>query len=166
MQIKKSHKVELLCVMVYHPLYPFAQITLLMFTAMSLLSGLRILVSATLSILELCHDSSQLSCFCPVSWSSCSFGSARQAPHVLQQFSNGGDVEVGQVKSLDLGLCGGSWAGQAACSPMPIPPGIALLLCSGEGQGQLIHSHNFRTSSPTQHRRGTGTVLQCLCPQA
>jgi hypothetical protein len=50
------------------------QLSLQMFIAMSYWSGLRLLASATLSILDPHGDFSQISC--SVSWRSCGFGSA------------------------------------------------------------------------------------------
>jgi len=55
---------------------PFAQIALL---SNAHWSGLRPLASATLSILYPHWGSSHTSCCCPVSWRSCSFGSAGPA---------------------------------------------------------------------------------------
>jgi hypothetical protein len=60
--------------------------------------------------------SSRISCCCPVSWRSCSFGSAGPGPLSGQQFIDGVDGGVGQLKALDLGL-GGSWVGQPISSP-------------------------------------------------
>jgi hypothetical protein len=51
-----------------------------MFVAMRHWSSLRSLASAILSILDPYWDSSQISCCCPVSWRSCSLGSAILAP--------------------------------------------------------------------------------------
>ena len=45
---------------------------------------------------------------------SCSFGPAL---HALQQFVDGIDVRVGQLKALDLGLLGGNCIGQPTNSP-------------------------------------------------
>ena len=60
---------------------PFCPNTFLqMFIAVSHLSGSRPLASATLSILNPHWDSSQISCCCPVSQRSCSFGSVGLAP--------------------------------------------------------------------------------------
>lgn len=52
------------------------QLYLQMFIAMSLWSGLRNLVSATLSILDSHLDSSQIFCYYPMSWRSYILGSA------------------------------------------------------------------------------------------
>lgn len=41
--------------------------------------------------------------------------------------------------TLKLGLHD-SWVGQAACSPLPVPPAPRLQLCPGEGRAQLSHA--------------------------
>jgi hypothetical protein len=66
--------------------------------------------------------SSQISCCCPMSLRSCSFGSSGPAPYMLQQCIDGVDVGVRRLKALDLGL-GGSWVGQPASSPALLPLG-------------------------------------------
>ena len=53
-------------------------------------------------ILDPYLDSSWISCCCPVSWRSFRFGSAGPALHVLQQFINGVDVRVGQLRTCIL----------------------------------------------------------------
>lgn len=102
-------------------------------------SGSRPMASATLSILDPSKNSSQMSCCYPVLWRSC-----RTSPFY------GVDVGVGQVKALDLGL-GGSWVGQPANSPMPIPPGKAL---------------RYHPSWLTQclRQQGVGLALLLSCP--
>lgn len=50
-----------------------------MFIAMACWSGLRPLASSTLSILEPLQDSSQMFCYCPVTWRSCGFRSVGPA---------------------------------------------------------------------------------------
>ena len=57
-----------------------------MFIAMSHWSGLRPLASATLSILDPHQNSSWISCCCPVSWRSCSFGSTGPSPSCAPGF--------------------------------------------------------------------------------
>ena len=48
--------------------------------------------------------------------------------HEPQQVTDDVDFGVGQLRALDLGL-GGSWADHLTCSPLPIPPGLALQHC-------------------------------------
>jgi hypothetical protein len=67
------------CSTVFHSI-SFCLCFLQMFIAMSHWSSMRPLASATPSILEPHWDSSSLSCWCPVSWRSCSFGSVGPAP--------------------------------------------------------------------------------------
>jgi hypothetical protein len=68
-------------------------------------SGSRPLVSTTLSILDPHQDSSRISCCCPVSWRSSSFGSAGPAPSLT--LADG----ASQLVALGLDL-GGRPAGQ------------------------------------------------------
>ena len=88
---------------------------------------LRPLASAALSILEL-QENSQILCCCPESWRSCGYGSAGPAPSHAPAVHRWVDVGVGQLKALDLVL-EGSGVGQLASSPVPTPPGCALLHC-------------------------------------
>lgn len=71
-----------------------------------------------------------LPCGCPMSWRSCTFGSAGLAASSTPALHTGEDVQVSQLKALDLGLGGSWWASQPAHSPTPTPPGQALQHCS------------------------------------
>jgi hypothetical protein len=101
------------------------------------------------------QDSSWISC-CPVSWSSCSFGSAGPAPSHAQQFIDEVDTEVDRLRGLDLGQ-GGSWIDQPIALPHPYHQGQLSGTClvnssntiASKGQGQLSHSHALGAISPT-----------------
>lgn len=81
--------------------YPFVHKPLLaMFIAMTYRG---FLASATLLIVESHWNSLEISDCCPMSWRFCRFGSVGLAPHALQQFINWIQLEVGQLKVLDLG---------------------------------------------------------------
>jgi hypothetical protein len=100
----------------YHPTF------LPVLTAVSHWSGSRTLASVPQSRLDPHRDSSQIACCCPVSWRSCSFGSAELGPsHTLAAHR-----WVGQLKALDLGLGGTELTSLSA-----------LLCCPGEGWSQL-----------------------------
>jgi hypothetical protein len=59
--------------------------------------------------------------------------------HKLHQFIDGVNVEVGQLKALNLGL-GGSWVGQSELSCVPTTR-ASFPDYPGEGQGQLTQWH-------------------------
>lgn len=91
-----------------------------MFIAMSLWSGSRSLVPVTPSILDRHWDSSWLSSFCPVSWSSLALDLQDQPFHWSQMFPD--DADFG----LDLG---GSRADQVTVSLLSASPLHALQHC-------------------------------------
>lgn len=67
-----------------------------MFTAMSR-SGMRYLTSSTLPVLEPHWDSSGISCWCPVSWRSCSFRSAGPIPSRIPAVYRSGSCWGGPI---------------------------------------------------------------------
>ena len=89
------------CVPQYIPLS--THLYLQMFIAMSHWSGLRPLASATLSILDPYWDSSQISCCCPVSWSSCVSGPAGWAPSLAPAVHRWGGCWGGPTQSPGSG---------------------------------------------------------------
>lgn len=122
-----------------HTAYSFVQTAfcLQMIIAISLWSGSKTLVSAILSILDPHQNSSQLSCS-PVSWKSCSFGSAELALHALQQFIDEMDIGSGPTQSPGSGS--EKKLDQPTHSPEPEPPGPAFLLCPGKRGSQALMS--------------------------
>jgi hypothetical protein len=124
------------------------------FTAMSQCSDWRPLASATLSILGPHRDSFWISCCCPVSWSSCSFGSLEESLHLLQQFID--EVGVGWANSEP-------WIWAWVVAELIIPAALLHPHHQGElsntslasssnaiaskGQGQLSCSHAFGAGS-------------------
>ncbi|CAO2580303.1 hypothetical protein LEMLEM_LOCUS1378 [Lemmus lemmus] len=85
----------------------------------------RPLVSAPLSLLDPHWDSSWVSCCCPVSWRSCSFGSAGLTPPRAPAGNTREGVWVSQLVALILGL-GGWRVGQLASFPCPTTPPPSL----------------------------------------
>lgn len=61
---------------------------------------------SNLSYIVLSVKSCLISYCCPVSWRPYSFRSAGLALDVLEQFMDGADVGVSNLKTLDLGLSG------------------------------------------------------------
>lgn len=98
---KKSISMEAVVCHVFNTQYILLskQLYLQMIIAINLWFRLRTLVSATVSILDPHQNSSRLSCYCPVSWKSCSFGSAEPALHALQQFTDKMDTGVRQLRA-------------------------------------------------------------------
>lgn len=138
-----------------------------------------LLASATLSILESYWDSSQISCWCPVSWRACSFGSSMSVPSHTQAvlrcwggcWVDGGGVDVGedvgvdQLKALDMGLAG-RWVGPSDYYHTPIPPGPASPLYSGEGQGHFSHTAQTREGASSPVPTPLGLAQPWLCYQS
>jgi hypothetical protein len=137
-----------------------------MFIAMSHWSGSRPLASAILSVLESHWDLSLLSCCCPCVLEFLQRWICRTNPSHPQQFLDGVDVGVGQLKVLTLGL-GGSWVAHPASSPAPPLPGpapqhhLASLptAATGKGQGQLSCSQALRAAHPCHTTRPSSTLL-------
>ena len=133
--------------------------------AMTSWSGMRPLVSATLSILDPHWDSSWISCCCPVSWRSCSFGfespatSCTPAVHWWSRCwsrppqSHGSGIWAGQ----STGSCTWGWLASNSATRASYPatqrrymvllPQGRLTAC--EGHGQFSHFHDPRANSPT-----------------
>ena len=95
-------------------------------------------------------DCSKLSCCCPESWRSCSFGTAGLA----QPFTDYIDIGGGQFRALDLGLGDGT-DGQPTDFPLSAPLGQlsspVLMrppnLTISRRQGQFSYSHDLEASS-------------------
>lgn len=91
------------------------------------LSGLRPLDSGTCSIFNFYWDFSWITCFCLVSWRSCSFGSAGLSPSHNPAVHNEVDVGLGLL-SRHSGH-GFQWVGQSACLSLSFLLGKALQNC-------------------------------------
>ena len=123
--------------------------------------------SSTLSILDPHRDSSQISCCCPVSQRSCSFGSAGPTPSYSPAIQRWGRCLQGtNLKALDPGL-GCMCVGQPTGSPKPTRPGRLSSTAStrsssaaaGKGQSKFTCSHALRASSPPT--MPAGLLLRC-----
>lgn len=85
--------------------YPLSKhLCLQMFISVSCWSGSRLWVLPHLSILDPYLASSWLSCCCPMSWRSFSFGSVGLVPSCTSADHRRVDVRVGQLKALDSSL--------------------------------------------------------------
>ena len=115
---------------------------------MSCWSGSRPLASGTPSILDPQWNSSQISCCCPESWRSCSFGSVESAPSHTPAAHRWGRWMLEWANSKPR-----SWAWVAAeLVSLPALPhrwevGSALLHCSSERWGQLWGTQVIGASS-------------------
>jgi len=96
-----------------------------MFIAMCHCSSLKPLASGTPSTLNPYLDSSHISCFWLCHGNPTALDLQDQSFQALQQSIDEVDVEVGQLKAMNLEL-GGSLLGQPANSSAPEPPGQAL----------------------------------------
>jgi hypothetical protein len=123
-------------------------------------SGLRPLVSTTLSILDPHWDSSWTSCCC-CDGDLAGLDQQDWSLHVLQQFIDGVDVGLGRLRGLDLVL-GRSWIGQIS---MPLTPksacqvrvGLPFLLSSPQARGRA-----GSTSGVLQLVRGGASSLESI----
>jgi hypothetical protein len=116
-----------------------------MFIAMTHLSGVRPLASASLSILDPRWDSSRIHCCCPVSWRSCSFEPVGPAPSCTPAVHWWGTCWDEPFQNLGSERYM-SWSAQrlfyyhalrASHHHQPLQPRPALLCCPSETQDPL-----------------------------
>lgn len=130
----------------YLPIYLLPTLVFLqMLIVMSYWSNSKPMASATLSVLQLHWDSSQIFCFCPVSYISCSLESVGPVVHEY------GRCRGRPTQIMDLSL--------VLPTSLPTPLRHVLLPCPGwiiqccsklasKGQIQLSHFHLPMSSGP------------------
>lgn len=131
-----------------------------MFAAMSHWPVLRSLASATSSTLDPQWDSSQIACACPVSWRSCSFGSAGLALSLAPAVHRDG-VDIGWANSEPWMEAWVVAELSAHCSCSSTVLISSPLAATSKEQGQLSCSHSLGAGSPLP--RPPESALRC-CP--
>jgi hypothetical protein len=141
-----------------------------MFIAVNPWFDLRPLAYAILLVREPHWDSSQISCCCPVSWSSCSFASVGPAPscssavhmwvrcwgRTVQSPGSGPQRYLRWSASFPILMPLGP------AHKQPLQPGTALPHCPGEVQDpavQVLQLMRDMASSPTLMTQGTSLLL-------
>ena len=143
------------CVPQYIPLS--THLHLQTFIEVSYWSGSRSLASVTPSILDPHWDSSQLSCCCPLSWRSCSFGTVGLALSWVPTLADEIDLGVGYDRAL-LYLY---YQGKLSSTALARPPNAAIsrrqLSCFPPLHPHCTHAS--RATSTVRPSQGMGPSL-------